>query len=112
MVGVGFNPHLNESYLNMHIRNICNYYPNTHFINVPLLHDRHIIFNLYDDINYTIDCIDYNNKYLCLKRIKLQIKRNTKIYTKSEENTTNDDSQKNNKTDQETQTQDNYLFRK
>lgn len=62
--------YLNVKLLNNHIKHICTHFPNCNFID--LKHNTDIFYNKFYNyidvmckkINYEIDCLDYNKKYL------------------------------------------------
>lgn len=66
VINVLKNVYLNVKDLNDTIKNVCNEYQNCHFIDCK----NRNIFNLCKNINYIIDCADYENKYLNPKELK------------------------------------------
>lgn len=65
------NEYLDVNYSNKTIRNVCTNYQNCHFVDSKY---RSLV-QLCKRINYTIDCIDYQNKFLNYKVLKDLISR-------------------------------------
>lgn len=68
------NKFLNPDMLNRNIKDLCKDYKNCHYINCNSKYYTSIT-DICNFVNYTIDCIDYNFKYLDCKQIKKFINR-------------------------------------
>lgn len=64
------NQYINEKLLNYNLEIICKNTPNCNFIRSNYNSKRNLIDISCDRINFIIDCIDYDDKYLCKKNTK------------------------------------------
>lgn len=76
------NLYLNVSDLNYNLCNLCKGYENCHFITS----NGKNLADICKSINYTVDCIDYNKKYLDVKELKKIITINNNLSAKHKSN--------------------------